>query len=387
MTRSVLYSLALILVATSANAATLTGRVVNGTTGEPGRADRIEIFDVTKTATGPVAFVEDVDGEFTLADLPDAAAAHFRLVVTAGDLELRQAVESFDVPMDVFVYESTDQISDVVLLRHHVIFTRDPEHMQVTEFFEFDNRTDPPRIISASARAMRMELDHDIHGAPTASLMGGAVPVDVPVGPTDEAGISAVDYQLQPGPTRLVVRYLVHEENQELAWATRSIYPTEERRLLVSPADVSVDAAGMISTESTIEGYAAYAGLASAPDDAWVVSLSGGSAGAVADGHDHEAETAQVGAYTEIVARPNRLTESRTMILALLGGVLVFATLLALRNGPKPALQGGPRDESRMAVSKMADRYVSGEISREEYEREAARILKKTPGRDTAHVG
>ena len=80
-------------------------------------------------------------------------------------MQFTQAVPDFEGPQDIFVFDVTDDISDVVLLRHHVIFTRDPEHIQATEFFEFDNRTDPPRAIRSSALPMRLQLDHDTHGA------------------------------------------------------------------------------------------------------------------------------------------------------------------------------------------------------------------------------
>ena len=51
MIRSLTGAVALLLCATPCLAATLTGQVINGTTGEPGHADRIEIFDVTSPTT------------------------------------------------------------------------------------------------------------------------------------------------------------------------------------------------------------------------------------------------------------------------------------------------------------------------------------------------
>ncbi len=371
--------IALLLMALPATAATLTGRIINGTTGESARADRIALFDVTRADGDPVAEALDVDGEFTLDGIPDAAAAHFRLQVWIGDEDFTQPVTSFDAPMDVFVYDSTEEITDVVLLRHHIIFTRDPEHIQVTEFFEFDNRTDPPRVISASAVPMRLELDHDIHGEASASLMGTSTPVQVDLVPTDDAAVVGLSTELPPGPTRAVVRYLMHEENRALTWATHALFDTEERRVFVSPTDIAVEAGDMIPTDSIIDDYAAYAGLNSAPGDEWVVNLSGGSAGASTADHDSHDETSRAGAFTEIVSRPNRLTNSRTKILLGLGGVLLLATITALATTRRPVdTKGGRPDEARLAVSKIADRYVSGEISREEYEREAARLVKKS---------
>lgn len=380
MKRSLLTVVALILTASSAPAATLEGRIVNGTTGEPAHADRVALFDVTQTGAEPVAEALDIDGSFTLTGIPEAAAAHFRLQIWTGDKEFTQHITSFDTPMDVFVYDMTDDTAGVVLLRHHLIFTRDPEHIQITEFFEFDNRNDPPRVISANALPMRFHFEHDIHGEATASLMGTGVPVDVDMVPTDESMVMGLATELPPGATRVVVRYLVHEDNRTMVWASRSLFSTEERRVFVSPTDIVVEAGEMIPTDSVIDDYAAYAGLVSAPGDEWVVNLSGGSAAAAtADDHGSQTETNRAGAFTEIVSRPNRLTNSRTKILVGMGGALLLATVVALATTKRPAAAAGAgAGEGRIAVSKIADRYVAGKITREEYEREAARLLKKS---------
>lgn len=386
---SVATTLALLLFATTADAATLQGRIVNGTTGESARVDELLVFDLATSSTEPAARLQDVEGAFTVPDLPDAAAAHFRVEVRVGDATFSQPVKSFEGPMDVFVYDATDQISDIALLRHHVILSRDPEHMQVTEFLEFDNRTDPPRMIRASALPIRLELAHEIHGDPVASIMSSAVPVDVDLVAADAPAVFGLDHDLQPGSTRVVVRYLVHEEDHALDWSTRMLYPTEERRVMVSPPDVTVEAADMIPTESSIEGYAAWAGLAGAAGDEWSVRLSGGSAVAADTG---SSQTRQQGdpaaAFTEIVARPNRLSESRPLIFLGLGGLLLSGVLGMLLSGRGRAAPAAASDPDRLAVSRVADRYVSGEITREEYEREAARLLQKTkkPGRHAAPV-
>jgi hypothetical protein len=384
MARPLFILIALLVASLPASAATLQGRVVNGTTGETGTADLVAIFDVTQPGDEPLVSLENVTGEFTLEGIPDAAAAHFQLELRVGDLAFRQAIPGFDSTVEAFVYESTDDLSGVALLRHHVIFTRDPEHLQVTEFFEFDNRTNPPRAIVGSALPMRLHFGHDTHGAPTASIWGNAAPVDVPLVPTGTAPVQGVQHALQPGSTRLIVRYLVHEEGLAYRWSSESLFATEERRILVNPMDVEVESEGMIPTDPAIEDYATWSLLASEPGDDWVISLSGGTAvAATGDAHDHDAEQARTAsAFTDIVARPNRLTESRVQIMIGLGGLLLFGTLAVLANTRRTAPQGAaPDDDARLAVSKIADQYVSGKISREDYEREAGRLMKKAPAK------
>jgi hypothetical protein len=375
-----------LLVAAPATAATLQGQVVNGTTGETATADLVAVFVVTKPAAEPVASVENVTGAFTLEGIPEAAAAHFRLEVHANGMVFNQQISGFDAPVDAFLYDTTDDLSGVALLRHHVIFTRDPEHLQVTEFIEFDNRSDPPRVINADTRPMRVHLGHDMHGEPTASIWGMAAPEDVPLVRTDEAPILGLERALQPGSTRVVVRYLVHEENLSYQWVSKSLFDTEERKALIDPVDAVIESAGMIPSDEAIEGYATWAGLASRPGEEWVINVSGGAAvAATDDGHDHgnTQQANQASAFTDIVARPNRLTASRTQIMIGLAGLLLFGTMGVLATSKRTAPESSfPQDEARLAVSKIADQYVSGKISREEYEQKASSLVKKSPAKN-----
>jgi hypothetical protein len=381
-----LFLLLALLIATPASAVTLQGQVVNGTTGETGTADLVAVFDVTKPSVEPIASAENVTGAFTLEGIPEAAAAHFRLEVHANGMVFTQSISGFDAPVDAFLYETTDDLSGVTLLRHHVIFTRDPEHLQVTEFMEFENRSEPARVISADARPMRIHLGHDMHGEPNASIWGMAAPEDVPLVRTDEAPILGFERALQPGSTRVVVRYLVHEENRSYRWESTSLFDTEERKILINPTDAVLESTGMIPSDEAIEGYATWAGLASLAGEEWVIEVSGGSTvAATDDGHDHgnTQQANQASAFTDIVARPNRLTATRSQIMLGLAGLLLFGTMGVLATSKRTAPASlVPQDAARLAVSKIADQYVSGKISREEYEQQAARLKKKAPAKN-----
>ena len=95
MLRSLLIPFLVLSATSAAGAATLEGRVVNGTTGEEAHADLVELIDLTVNDSPVVTSVEDVTGSFTLTDIPDAAAAHFRLIVHDGETEIRQSIENF----------------------------------------------------------------------------------------------------------------------------------------------------------------------------------------------------------------------------------------------------------------------------------------------------
>ncbi len=377
-----------LLAASAASAATLKGRIVNGTTGGPGVAERVELIDVTRGMT-VLQSLENVSGSFEMPDAPDAASAHFLLRLTYDGITSTQLVDGFDEEFEVAVFESTDEIEGVRISRHHAVFAKDPDHYQITEFLEYDNASDPPRAIRASALAMRLHLDHDVHGEIEASVGTGSMPVRTTLRPTDQTKVLGADHALPPGKTRLIVRYLVHYTDADYVWRTETVLPSEERRVLVTPKDITVRSQDMIPTDAGIEDYAAWAGLAASPGEAWEVTLAGGSTLAAAgqtggergsDGNrDTGSRTAQQD-VVDVVARPNRLEARRWDITLGLATLLLFATLAGLASSRRPQASAEP-DAQKVSISKLADQYVAGVISKEQFESERDRVLQGKPKR------
>ena len=372
---------ALVLAAASvgtASAASLEGRVVNGTTGQAGRADRIELIDVATSMT-PLAVVENVDGDFQFADVP-TSVAHLLLRVSYGGVVSSQSLSSLEEPVEVKVFESTRSLEAVVLGRHHVLFQRDGEHMLATELLEYDNRTDPPTAIAAEALPMRLWMGNAMHGDPTASVGSGQMPVSMPlIAAADDAQVMGVQQALPPGTTRVIVRYNFEYHEGQNTWQGRALYPTEDRRLLVAPLDVRVVADQMISTESPLEGFASWTGLPVEPGAQWSVSLAGGSS-MPNDGHNHPVAGADQ-AVTQVQVRSHRFSENNTSLwLALgLGAALVLVMLVGLARAPAQKLSEdkhqAAESDKRRRISRVADRYVSGEITREQFEHDRDAIL------------
>jgi len=363
-------SLGLVLLAgTAADAATLRGELLNGTTGGPGVADRIELIDVAQ-GMEPLATVEDVSGAFEIADVPESEA-HLLLRVVRGDVTFSQSLEAIDQPVQLEVYEVTRDLVGVDMARHHVIFRRDAEHMLVTELFEFENASDPPMTIVADALPMRFGFENPTHGAPQASVGSGEFPITLPVVETDAANVRAVERALRPGTTRMFVSYAIEYDPNGTDWVNTNVYGARDRRVLVAPPDVQVMVESMIPSESPMEGFAAYSGLPVEAGTEWSVRLAGGTAMAQGDPHDHGG-TQQV---ARVEVRPHRFADQRIILMVLVGALLLFGLLFGASRRPTVATGGGGIDSKRLALSRLADRYVSGELTREQFEAERDRLL------------
>ena len=361
----------LLLAGTAAEAATLRGELLNGTAGGPGTADRIEVIDVAQ-GMEPVATVEGVTGSFEISDVPESEA-HLLLRVVRGDVTFSQSLESIDEPVQLEVYEVTRDLVGVDMARHHVIFRRDANHMLVTELFEFENASDPPMTIAADALPMRFGFENPTHGDPQASVGSGEFPITLPVITTDVENVRAVERALRPGTSRMFVSYAIEYDPNGTDWTNSYVYGARDRRVLVAPPDVQVQLDSMIPGESPMEGFAGYTGLPVESGTEWTVRLAGGTAMAQGDPHDHDGMQQQV---ARVEVRPHHFADQRIVLMALIGALLLFGLLFGASRRPAATGPGrGGVDSQRLALSRLADRYVAGELTREEFETERDQLL------------
>jgi hypothetical protein len=369
----------------TSSAGTLQGKLVNGSADGPGKAELIELLDLTQ-GMEVIATLENVEGEFLFEDAPDASAAHFLLRITSQGITYNERVapESFESPMEVAVYDATSDRSQLRVHIHDVLFQRADDHMRITELLQFNNDTDPPQVIDAAAQPMRIHLPHDIHGEIEVSVGAGSMPLKLDLIETADSGVFTVDYALKPGATRLVVRYEGGYEDAAFDWKPTVIYSTEERRVLVSPPDVAVDAPDMILSPDADapEGYVVWAGLAIEGGSEWSVNLTGGSDRAVDLQANSEAGPNDV---QDVQVRPNRYDEARNWIFGGLTLLFLAAIGFAASSAPKDGDAKKSGSQKRDLLSRLSDRYVSGEIDRATFETERDRLLRsKKKQRTTA---
>jgi hypothetical protein len=182
---------------------------------------------------------------------------------------------------------------------------------------------------------------------------------------------------------------MLHYPGDELSWTSRAVYNEQDRRVLVSPTDIKVLAAQMIPSESPLEGFNSWTGLPLEAGGVWEVQLSGGSA--VTARSTPGAAPSQV---ERVEVSPNRMSRGAVPILLGLSAALVLGLLIGLSRGTAPAHTQGSEalDQNRRRISRLADRYVSGEIDRAHFEKErdailAAKSAKKRASAPRGHAG
>ena len=372
--RSLWTSALLLAVVTHAPAAVLRGQIMNRTTGQPGSAESVRLLDMANQLD-QIGTVLDAQGSYEFTDVPPREAPYLIQTQSGGVLYSQPVRLSGDeTTADIDVYDSVTSLDAVTYSMHHLIIERHEAVLNVMEFLEVENASNPPVAIWRDNGPLTVELPAQAQEPFEVSISTPAgTPLHQELLETDQEHVYTVPYALKPGTTRVVIRYQLPYTDASFDFNARVFLPVTRRSLLVSPGDVAVSGEGLSVSEeaSPIPGYGVYIGSELASGDAIAFSLKGGSEHAATpeteDPHAGLSTDAADADIREVVRRPHRLSASRSRWL-LMGG-LAGILLLGLANAGKSRRDAHVADP----MSEWEDRYVSGRIDRTEFERQAER--------------
>jgi hypothetical protein len=365
--------------AASAPAAILRGKIVNRSSGEPGKAESVRLLDMTNQLD-QIGTVLDASGSYEFQDVPSRTAPYLLQTQSGGVLYSQPVrVEGDETVADIEVYDSSPSLDGISFSMHHLIVERHDDVLNMMEFLEVENASNPPVAVWRDNGPLTIEL-------PSAAQEPFEVSVSTPSGTplhqelleTERAHVYTIPYALKPGTTRVVIRYQLPYAEAAADFSAQVHLPVTRRSLLVSPADVEVRGAGLTLSEeaSPIPGYGVYIGTPLAAGESIAFQLRGGSEHAATQEEDPHAglDMGSQGAdadVQEVVRRPHRLSAARSRWL-LMGGLGAVLLLGLLNAGKRRDAEGGD------ALSEWEDRYVSGGIDRLEFEKRTESLRRSS---------
>jgi len=382
MTR-ILLPLLLLLLGKPAQAGTIRGNLINGTTGGTASASSVRLLDMG-AGMDQIGTLLDVEGRFQFEDVPSRAGAPYLLQVQSGGVLYSQPVNlpGDEVAVDFEVFDSTDDPSPVNVSLYHVIFQRDHDQVTMMEFLEFTNNSSPPVAVWRDGGPITVELPVAVEGEAQVQVSTtSGMPLQQELLPTDEDHIFTIGQALKPGVTRVVIQSVADYSDSTLQWSPTVHHPVALRSVLVSPDDVQVTGTGLAPSQeaSPIPGYAVYEGGPLAAGEVFDVRLEGGSLQAADphagldmgehspdDGHDHSRSQVQ-----DVQVRENRLTGMRPWIMGGLGVVLLLGLASSLQ---RPAGAVDAQRSHTRQLARLEDRFLAGELDRQGFEAERDRL-------------
>ena len=128
-----------------ASSASISGTVVNKTTGKPSAGDEALLIDVSADMTEAARTRSNHSGHFQFHVSQRSASRLVRVV--HGGVRYESAIASTGEPLDVTVFDSTPAIVGVKSSVQAMRIETNADHLRVTELLTLVNSSNPPRTI------------------------------------------------------------------------------------------------------------------------------------------------------------------------------------------------------------------------------------------------
>ena len=199
-------ALAILLVASCAHAATLTGTVTNGTTSKPSAGDEVILIKLAAGMEEAAHARSDSQGKFTLSlSGDDENAPHLVRVVHQG-VTYHQPAPPGTKSIDVKVYDAAKKVDGVNAVADLMYLQAGKGDLAIMRLFAVDNSSQPPRTqMSDAAFEFNAPENAEIDEG-QAQTAGGQWVNTTPV-PQKIKGRYAFIFPLRPGQTQFRVTY------------------------------------------------------------------------------------------------------------------------------------------------------------------------------------
>ena len=245
-------------------AAKISGRVTNGTTGEviPNSTTILQAFTSDFTNALQLETTTDSDGRYTfdLTDIPPdwfyrTVATYEGLDFTSDFVPLTPFIT--DIALPVTVYNSTTSDDNVSISQLEIIFTFGDDRVQVAEFYTFSHSEDSVYVGETGdyrGGTLRFSIPENAENVAILRNVGGVVdfvPMDeqtIVTSPTERR----IAWPLSPGQAglRLLVRY-TYPYDRALDFSHPLPYPVETLSAIMPDNGVSLSNADWAQQEIT----------------------------------------------------------------------------------------------------------------------------------------
>lgn len=224
----VLAAAAAVLVATAvpSGAFTISGKVINGTTGD--KSPDVEVIVVNPSGgMTQEKKVRAVDGRFTVSDLKDDSPI-FLVRVDYKGISFTESVRPGQQQGDlvIMIYEPTDSWENVRVSIPHLVAQRDGSHLVIEQLYELNNVGN--HAIAPGDASFRFRVPQENHGIEELYVSALGMPIERTPEPTDEPGIYKLSYPIRPGITRVGLAYSVPYENDTFTITDELLYDIDE---------------------------------------------------------------------------------------------------------------------------------------------------------------
>jgi hypothetical protein len=340
---SVLFS-SLLLTAV-ANAGTLSGTVINRSTGKPEPNVALDLLSPTQGMTELATVTSDAQGHFSVTK-DSIGMAPVLIRATVHDVSFNTFAPPGRPNVEVEVYDISKDPKTIAVPQHIIIFQPQDSKLLGAEEYTIDNSSNPPIAYFRTEGNFDFAIPENakIGQVSATTAMGMAVAqASIDKG----KGRFAIAYPFRPGQTNVRLSYELPYANNSASLKLPATYPGA-KLLVVVPPGVTVTGTGLTAAGEE-QGMMVYMADASASKGGLSLSVSGVPSGPAAG----EEQPAQEGNSRqdqgpEVIAAPSRLNDFKWYLFAGLTALFAMGALLLSR---KQVVVPASDDEAALAAN------------------------------------
>ncbi len=277
----------ILLLAAPANAFTIRGHVVNGTTGKTVANAKIVVVN---PAGGMLQEreVEAREGRFEVTGLdPQAPIYLLRVDYDGVPYNVPVRVDGTDHDLVVNVYESTTSWQGLRVNAPHLAASWQGNHLAIEQLFEISNESSPPRTATGETGYFKLFIPADMESLTTCFVTSLGVPVDrVPI-PTGEPGVYRIEYPIRPGLTRVGVAYKVPYTDARYTLNATVLYDLEHAFIFAVDPEMQITSSShTLQPSEPVHGMTAFSIHGVPKGSTLTLAFQGGSSQALGAGQE-----------------------------------------------------------------------------------------------------
>lgn len=351
------------------NTATITGDVINGTTGKKIKADWVVLVKSGQGLTTVKQLDNVSDYNFTGIEpnpnAPYLVRASFQGIVYTTNVMVTSAVTLNE---NVKVYESSTKWANISIRVPHLIAVREGNVLQIEETFEISNNgTATYNQKDQKIPTFRFNAPKDAQIINVSTSVNRSMPITQNYFAFEEG--YGVNLPLRPGVTQIQVAYALDYTNGNAEMSHQWYYDVTECNAFLSPVDLQVTTDGFTKIDDKQmegNGFIIYSAKSIKAGTALKMQISGGS---VVDRHQD----------SKIEAKENALQTAVWVILPMALAVLLFGLYWGIsKKAVQPAYhekKGSNRDLKRQkeqliqTLAKLDDDFERSGKDKKNYEK------------------
>ena len=346
-------------IAATADAFTIKGHVVNGTTGETALDLDVVVVNPAAGMTTETR-VRAVGGAFIAQDLAAASVYIVRVEYKGVTYNANVQPEGRDnAEVEIEVFEPATSWEGVSVTVPTFSATRHDDHLVIERMYEVSNGSTPARTITGEAGNFRLSLPPDVSHLNGVFVTYLGVPIERSPVETEETDVYRVEYPLRPGATRIAVSYTVPYTDGRYQLRDKILYDIAEYK--VFSADSAMEITSDTHQLAAVEG----------PHAAVERSVTGLKKGDVL-GLLFQGGSTKATAEPTVIVVPNPSEQLSLAVMAILLLTLIALVVMTMREhrviASAPEGLEAHRDVLLRRLAKLDDLFSTGVVSRDAYE-------------------